>query len=367
MKADFSIQTPSKNYPVYVRNSLIEDEFNQMFDEFATNDPFLIIDENVERIHGVQLRDVLGNKLAEGRIYIVPAGEKSKSYEQWKQIVDFLLMNGARRNSFVLAVGGGVTGDLAGFAASSTHRGLQLIHVPTTLLAMVDSSIGGKTGINHVHGKNLIGSFFQPETIFINTGFLSSLPRTEWINGLSEILKYAAIRENTIFETCEILFLKGEIKYDDLKLIELIRKCAKIKADIVTLDEKEKGLRMILNFGHTFAHALENVGGYDTISHGEAVYIGMIAACKLSNELGASLNLEVIEKFQPLYQLNQEIFSWPVDELVGAMYRDKKRSSESLKLVALQDWKQPYVTELRETAPVEDAWRYAFDLLSPSK
>jgi len=367
MRADFTVQTPSKNYPVHVRNSLIKDEFNQLFDEFASDQPFLIIDENVERIHGVQLKNALGGKFAADRVYVVPAGEKNKSFEQWKRVVDFLLVNGARRNSLVLAAGGGVTGDLAGFAVSTTHRGLQLIHIPTTLLAMVDSSIGGKTGINHERGKNLIGSFFQPETIFINTGFLSSLPRTEWINGLSEILKYAAIREDTIFQTCESLFLKNEIEYDDPKLIELIRISAKIKADIVTLDEKESGLRMILNFGHTFAHALETVTGYDAISHGEAVFIGMIAACKLSNELGASLNLEVLEKFKPLYQVNTAIFSSPVEELIGAMYRDKKRSSEVLKLVALQDWRQPYVTEVSETAPVIDAWKYVFDLFSPSK
>lgn len=367
MRSDFTVQTPSKNYPVYVRNSLIESEFNQMFDEFDSYDPFLIIDENVERIHGVQVRDSLGDRFSENRVCVIPSGEKSKSFGQWKQVVDFLLTNGARRNSLVLAAGGGVTGDLAGFAASCTHRGLKLIHIPTTLLAMVDSSIGGKTGINHEHGKNLIGSFFQPEAIIINTAFLASLPRTEWINGLSEILKYAAISENTIFETCDSLFLKNEIEFDDPKLIELIRKSSKIKADIVTLDEKESGLRMILNFGHTFAHALENAGRYQTVSHGEAVYIGLIAACKLSNELGASLSMEVIEKFKPLYQFNPEIFSTPVEELVEAMYRDKKRSSDKLKLVALQDWKQPYVTELREATPVINAWRYVFNLFSPSK
>jgi 3-dehydroquinate synthase len=367
MKPDFSVHTQSGNYPVFVRNTLEESLINQVLEPWASDHILLIIDENVEKHYGSYIRKLAAGVSNNHPAYIVPSGEDSKKYEKWKDLTDFLLNHGARRNTPVLVFGGGVTGDLAGFAASSVMRGLPLIHVPTTLLAMVDSSIGGKTGINHPLGKNLIGSFYQPKAIIMNTGFLKSLPEKEWINGLSEILKYAAIKDQSIFKICQRLFMKQEMDPGHPLLNELIRKCAKIKADIVKVDEKESGLRMILNFGHTFAHALENISGYNVISHGEAVFIGMIAATQMSNKLGANIDEKILEQFKNLYSIDLSITDYKTDILVEKMYKDKKRLSDDLKLILLHDWSEPYVKETRETELISDAWNYAFKQIALNK
>ncbi len=367
MKADFSVQTPSRNYPLFIRSSVKDFQLNKLLNSASSERLFIIVDQHVEQYHGEEIRKMAGGFTDDLRTYVVPSGESSKSYEHWKDLTDFLLNNGARRNTPVLAIGGGVTGDLAGFAAATVMRGLPLIHIPTTLLAMVDSSIGGKTGINHTMGKNLLGSFYQPDAILINTGYLSTLPRKEWINGLSEILKYAAIKDESIFQTCEEIFLKESTAVGHSLVEELIRKCAKIKADVVAADEKESGLRMILNFGHTFAHSLENSAEYKNISHGEAVFIGMVAATRLSNQLGASIEMDVLEKFRGLYEFDPSIGAYQADDLIRAMYSDKKRMTENLKFVLLQDWAAPYVKECSETDIISDAWNYAFDLIQSSK
>ncbi len=369
MKIDFSVRTDSGSYPVYVRDSFEEKILQQLFPAYKSDRLFLVIDQQVHHHFGSEIRKQLELAVPDVYDFIVQSGEGSKSIEDWNEIVDYLLQNGARRNTPMVAVGGGVTGDLAGFAASATLRGLPLIHIPTTLLAMVDSSIGGKTGINHSAGKNLIGAFYQPDAIYMNTALLSTLPRKEWVNGLSEIIKYAAIRDPAIFWSCQRLFL-DENNHSSLQnnpeMTELIRRCAKIKADVVGQDEKEQGLRMILNFGHTFAHALEKLGSYREFSHGEAVFAGMLAALKLSNLLGASLEAEQIFQFRNLYRFNDRFnpVSYPVGELIHAMQFDKKRVSDQLKFVLLQDWGQPYVKELSDNKFIEEAWNFSFDLLN---
>lgn len=367
MKADITIRTPSRSYPLFAAHPFPADAFQYVIGQIEPDKLFLIIDEQVRTHHGEALRQILGDRISDDRIFVVPSGEQSKSIDSWKRITDFMLKGEVRRNSMVVAAGGGVTGDLAGFAAATTLRGLPLVHIPTTLLAMVDSSIGGKTGVNHEVGKNLVGSFFQPEAIFIHTHSLSTLPRNEWINGLSEILKYGAIRDPSIFMTCRELFGGGEIPDpSDPKLVELIRKCAKIKADVVEEDEKESGLRMILNFGHTFAHALERLGNYRLISHGEAVFAGMIAATRLSAHPGAAPELETLSAFSPLYNIHPDVFDFDIDDLIDAMGYDKKRTSSQLKLVLLHDWGAPYVTELDNLEPIREAWQYTFDFFTTS-
>lgn len=367
MKADITIKTPSRSYPLFAGHRFPGEALRHMITKIAPDKLFLIIDEQVESHHGDALRSAMGRGLSQDRVYVVPSGEQSKSLDSWNRIIDFLLKGEVRRNSLVVAAGGGVTGDLAGFAAATALRGLPLIHIPTTLLAMVDSSIGGKTGVNHSVGKNLVGSFYQPEAIFIHTESLSTLPRQEWVNGLSEILKYGAIRDPSIFEICSTLFRSaGMPDPSDTKLVELIRNCAKIKADVVEEDEKESGLRMILNFGHTFAHALERLGNYRLISHGEAVFAGMIAATHLSRLLGADPKMETLTRFSPLYQIRPEVFNFDIDALIAAMGYDKKRTSSKLKLVLLHDWGAPYVTELDDLEPIREAWTYTFDHFTTS-
>ena len=361
MNADFIVKAPSRSYPVTVTDGLPGKLLNRFLDQVEADRVFLIMDEEVRRIYGDRLIESLGERIHPDRCKTVPSGESSKSVDQWSALTDFLLQGNIRRNTRIVVAGGGVTGDLAGFAAATTMRGLPLIHLPTTLLAMVDSSIGGKTGINHATGKNLIGSFYQPEAIFMHSGFLESLPRKEWINGLSEILKYGAIRDPDIFAICRKLFTDRPPRHDNNDLVDLIRRCAQIKANVVAEDERESGLRMILNFGHTYGHALERQGNYQKISHGEAVFAGMLAAAHHSGQLRPELSYDPLLEFRHLYNIDPSVAGWPVDELVKAMYHDKKRSSDHLKLVLLQDWGDPCVVECKELSQVKTAWAWALD------
>lgn len=361
MSRELTVQTRTLSYPVHVCPNLPAEPLLAQLDRDGRDHPVVIMDEEVARLHGLQLRTFLGDRLVDERLLTVPSGEASKSITEWSRLSDRLLTLGVRRNTPVVVIGGGVTGDLGGFVASTTMRGLPLIHIPTTLLAMVDSSIGGKTGINHETGKNLIGSFYQPQAIFMSTGYLETLPKREWINGLSEILKYGAIRDPEIFDRASDLLLKQDPDAGHPDLIPLIHDCAAIKASVVSEDEKEAGLRMILNFGHTFGHALERHAGYRNLSHGEAVYVGMLAAVRLSNLLGSDIDPENLTRFRPLYAPSPDALSTPVDDLVRAMYQDKKRSSNRLKVVLLQAWGEPVVRELDRIEPVTDAWNWALN------
>lgn len=361
MSRELTVQTPTLSYPILVDSDWPGDRFLQMLDRDGQDQPVVIIDEMVSRYHQSGIQSVLGERFNEERLLLVPSGEASKSVSEWSRLSDRLLTLGVRRNTPVLVIGGGVTGDLGGFVASTTMRGLPLFQMPTTLLAMVDSSIGGKTGINHTTGKNLIGSFYQPQAIFMHTHFLDTLPKREWINGLSEILKYGAIRDPEIFQRVDALFLQREPGIEDADLIPLIHDCAAIKASVVSEDEKEANLRMILNFGHTFGHALERHAGYRNLSHGEAVYVGMLAAVHLSNHFGSNLDPERLLRFRSLYTPSPQALSTPVDKLVRTMYQDKKRSSNQIKVILLESWGHPIVRELDRTEPVVNAWEWALN------
>ncbi|MGM0505980.1 MAG: 3-dehydroquinate synthase [Bacteroidota bacterium] len=361
MTRELTVQTRTVSYPIHVGLQVPVGQLHHQLDRDGRDRPVVIMDEMVVRHHRLQLQELLGDRLTDERLLVVPSGEASKSIEEWSRLSDRLLGFGVRRNTPVVVVGGGVTGDLGGFVASTTMRGLPLIHIPTTLLAMVDSSIGGKTGINHATGKNLIGSFYQPQAIFMSTGFLNTLPKQEWTNGLSEILKYGAIRDPEIFDRVGSLFLKQEPNAGDPDLIPLIHDCAAIKAQVVSEDEKESGLRMILNFGHTFGHALERHAGYRNLSHGEAVYVGMLAAVHLSNQLGSDLDPDRLLRFRTLYAPSPAALSTPVDDLVQAMYQDKKRSSNRLKVILLKTWGEPIIRELDRVEPVVEAWNWALN------
>jgi 3-dehydroquinate synthase len=214
----------------------------------------------------------------------VPPGEKSKTRKTKERVEDRLLMSGAERNSTIFGFGGGVIGDLAGFVAATLHRGVPYVQIPTTLLAQVDSSIGGKVAVDHPLGKNLIGAFYQPKEVYIVAEFLATLPDREFRNGMAEVIKYAAIMDKTLFVTLEKNVGKI-LKRETRLLFPIVRRCCCLKKTVVELDEKESGLRRILNFGHTIAHALERMTSY-RISHGEAVAIGMVAETKISASHG---------------------------------------------------------------------------------
>ena len=216
---------------------------------------------------------------------VVPPGERTKTLATVARILDVLARHRFERRSLVLALGGGVVGDLAGFAASIYQRGIPYVQIPTTLVAQVDSSVGGKTGVDHRLGKNLIGSFHQPKAVIIDPFMLQTLPRREWIAGLAEVIKYGIIADETLFSFLEVS-MPDLLKLDPQAVMRAVARSCEIKAEVVAADERESDRRRILNYGHTIGHALESLGGYRGLIHGEAVGIGLVAEAELAVHLG---------------------------------------------------------------------------------
>ena len=243
---------------------------------------FVVSSPVIWRLHGARLQTALGRV----EPILLPDGERFKNLQSVSRVYEALIRAGADRGSAIVAVGGGVIGDTAGFAAASFLRGITLAHVPTTLLAQVDSSIGGKVGVNHALGKNLIGAFHQPAVVVIDPQLLTTLPRREFRSGLYEVVKYGMIASRPLFDR-----LVGQIKavfaHDPDVLVPAIEESCQIKAEVVSKDERESGLRRILNYGHTVGHALEAVTKYRRFRHGEAIAFGMLAAADLATARGA--------------------------------------------------------------------------------
>lgn len=244
----------------------------------------IITDSNVEKIYGKKLLKNLQNKNIHAYLISFPAGEKSKNRRTKEKIEDEMLKLNLGRDSCIIALGGGVVGDVTGFVASTYMRGIPYVQVPTTLLAMVDSSIGGKVGVDTMHAKNVIGAFYQPKKVVIDLDFLNTLPKSELSNGLAEIIKHALIKDKDFFHFLEKNIDK--ILRSDLDSMKTaIKRSCEIKASVVMEDEKENGIRRVLNYGHTIGHAIESALNY-RISHGNSISIGMSYAAKLSAKLG---------------------------------------------------------------------------------
>lgn len=345
-----------QQYQIVIGEQLQESFQSFCHDHYSGDQIFILVDEKVYELHHQKIKELVSN-FGDPHFIEIPEGESSKSVTQWNKIVDELLTIGAERATPLLAIGGGVTGDLAGFVASTVLRGIPLLHMPTTLLAMVDSSIGGKTGINHATGKNLIGAFYQPDAVFADISFLETLEQKEWITGLAEILKYAAIRAPQIFT--EIEDLVQQPLAPNRRWAEIIEKSARIKTEIVQEDALEAGKRVFLNFGHTFGHALEKVSGYGNISHGEAVFVGMLAATFFSDRHGHAIDNARFDPFIPLYRQQMSRLPHNVDQLIEAMKTDKKVKDDTLRLVLLNDWGSPYIYDCTDYSTLQEAWKYA--------
>ncbi|MGB0910860.1 MAG: 3-dehydroquinate synthase [Nitrospirales bacterium] len=255
----------------------------------------------------------------------VPDGERAKTFGWLSKILDQLVAQRFERSDIVLALGGGVIGDIAGFAASVYLRGIPFIQVATTLVAQVDSSVGGKTGVNHRLGKNLLGAFYQPKMVLMDTNTLRSLPKREWIAGLAEVIKYGMIFDRKFFQYLEDHM--GQILSMETEPIQyLVKRCCEIKAEVVANDERESGLRKILNYGHTIGHALESLGGYRKFIHGEAVGIGMVQEAELASHIGFCSPM-VAKRQRDLVQqagLVGQLPSVPFTKFWDAMQHDKK-------------------------------------------
>lgn len=246
----------------------------------------LVTDEHLETLLGQPVQSVLRGSGWDAEIAVLPAGERTKSLAASSQLYDVLVEQQADRHTCVIAVGGGVMGDLAGFVAATYARGLPFIQIPTTLLAQVDSSVGGKVGINHPRGKNLIGAFHQPVGVYIDIPVLESLPARDYASGMAEVIKYGVILDPELFAYLETHI--PELNARDRTVLEyVVTRCCRLKADVVEHDEFERtGLRAVLNYGHTFAHAFEALCGYGELTHGEAVSIGMVCASRLAERRG---------------------------------------------------------------------------------
>lgn len=261
---------------------------------------------------------------------VLPAGEEHKRLSSVETLYHDFLQAGLTRRDLVIALGGGVTGDVTGFAAATFLRGVPLCQIPTTLLAQVDSSVGGKTGVDLPEGKNLVGAFYQPGLVLIDPDVLASLPDATFSDGMAEVIKYGCIANAAILDMVSTTDCRERIE-------SIIYECVKIKRDVVAQDERDTGLRQILNFGHTIGHAVEKLGNYVDLTHGQAVAIGMVAAMRLSNELGAPQDLSA-----PLIRI-LEAHGLPValpygrEEIFAAMLSDKKKLGGTVNFILVRE------------------------------
>ncbi len=255
----------------------------------------------------------------------IPDGEQYKNSETLGGIYDGLIAAGLDRHCFIVALGGGVIGDMTGYAAATYLRGIPFVQIPTTLLSQVDSSVGGKTGINHPKGKNLIGAFYQPRQVVIDVAALDTLPQREYACGMAEVIKYGVVLDKTLFGYLQDNVVNLQ-KRDKRSLTHVVKRCCELKARVVETDERESGLRAVLNYGHTVGHAVESLTGYTTYSHGEAVAIGMVAASRFSEKLGYASPDDTRRIAELLQQFGLPTVLPPFerDDYVDAIRRDKK-------------------------------------------
>lgn len=267
-------------YPIHIEYGCLANIGKDLARRRIANRYCIIADETVAGLYGDTVLNSLRKNNLIAEIFTFPAGEASKNLSIFAELCSLLAQKGFDRKDGIIALGGGVTGDLAGFIAASYLRGVAFVQVPTTLLAQVDSSVGGKTGVDIPEGKNLVGAFYQPKAVYIDTRVLDTLPRDEFIGGMAEVIKYGVIRDAEFFQ-----YLRdnrdGAIDCDKDILEKIIRTCCQIKAEVVAEDEQEADLRRILNFGHTIGHAVEAVSKFSII-HGKAVAIGMVAASRIA-------------------------------------------------------------------------------------
>jgi 3-dehydroquinate synthase len=338
MHTAIEVELGHRSYPIVIGQGLLAGGFD--LSRYVTGGDCLVVTN--ETVAPLYLERLLPN--LQGRdvgSISLPDGEAHKTIATMEKILDQLVASGAGRDTTVVALGGGVVGDIAGFAAACYMRGVNFIQVPTTLLAQVDSSVGGKTGVNHVQGKNLVGAFHQPQIVLIDTDTLETLPDRELRAGLAEVIKYGAICDAAFFawleDNMDLL-----LQRDATALADAIRRSCELKAEIVAADEREAGRRAILNFGHTFGHAIETCVGYGEWLHGEAVAAGMVMAAELSG-LGAN-DMSRLQGLIDRAGLPTAPPALGAKRFLAAMSRDKKVQKKELRFVLLRRLGAAFVT-----------------------
>ena len=329
---ELSVNLGERSYPIYIAQNILDDSPN-LSSFVAARKVVIVSNKTIAPIY----LDKFISQFADQEVLscIIPDGEQFKSLEYFEYINRFLLENNCGRDTCLIALGGGVIGDLTGFVAACYQRGIDFIQVPTTLLSQVDSSVGGKTAVNHPLGKNMIGAFYQPKSVYIDSNTLTTLPAREFAAGIAEVIKYGLIYDAPFFdfleEHCE------QIKaHSPEHISQIIFRCCEIKAEIVAQDEKEAGLRALLNLGHTFGHAIEAEMGYGNWLHGEAVATGMVLACQLAfqrkllseDELNRIVNL--LKQFDLPIQAPS---SMTCQDFIKHMVKDKKNKQGVIRFI----------------------------------
>ena len=326
----------NNEYEILIGDGVIE-SLSSMKEIFKSKKILVLTDKNIATLYNDKIQKFINPR--NHFKYVLDPGEEQKNLYNFERILEFMLTKHFDRDSLIIAFGGGVIGDLGGFVASCYQRGINVIQIPTTLLAQVDSSVGGKTAVNHVLGKNMIGTFHQPLRVICDVSFLETLPQREYISGIAEIIKYGVIGDLKFFNWLEQNTSKL-LRRDSQTLKYAVKRSCENKKDIVNEDEKEKGKRALLNFGHTFGHAVENLTGYNTWLHGEAVSIGMCMAAKLSKDLGL-IDQESSERVINLlkkYGLPVKSDSlFDVKKFLDVMSLDKKNHDGKINLILLND------------------------------
>ncbi len=318
-----------KSYEVTLEAGILNNISEELFKIGITRTRKILVisNEEISNLYGEKLLNYLRDDNFQAQLFLIKAGESYKNLTTLSEIYDVAFNFGLDRNSIIIALGGGIVGDVSGLAAATWLRGIEYIQIPTTLLSMVDSSVGGKTAVNHPKGKNLIGAFHQPKAVFIDPETLKSLPKREFNAGIAEVIKYGVIKDKKLFEFLEIEKNKNElIHLKNESLIKIINSSIKTKSYIVSQDEHENGIRAILNYGHSFGHVIENLCGYGQFLHGEAISIGMNIAGKIAIEKGlwSKEELERQNNLLESYDLPTEIPKIKKEEVLKILMGDKK-------------------------------------------
>lgn len=335
-----NVITNSRSYPAFVGSGIIKNP--EQFDLLTNNHIVVVTDENLEKLY----RKKLESFIKPASWFVVPASETSKSFDTYQWLLTEMVSAKVKRDSVIVGIGGGVVGDLSGFVGATFMRGIKLVHIPTSLLAMVDSSIGGKTGINLPRGKNLVGSIYQPHTVIADIEFIKTLPEREYKSGLAEVIKYGLLHDEAFLAQLEDLQTEINARDPDV-LSSIVHRCIAIKAQIVEEDEQDHGKRMLLNLGHTFAHVIETLQAYKGFKHGEAVAIGMCMAADLS-EIKGQITLKEVKRIKSLirgFGLPTAWSGYEVDEFSNLIQGDKKNTLNTQRFILLKKIGEAYIDE----------------------
>lgn len=345
-----TVHTPSHAYPIFIGSGLLE-QLSGYLKPYVGKKAAVITNETIAPLYLAQVQAALNALGCTHFSIVLPDGEQYKNWQSLNTIYDGLMQNRAERSTVLIALGGGVIGDMVGFAAATYQRGVPFIQIPTTLLSQVDSSVGGKTAINHPLGKNMIGAFYQPQAVIADLQTLNTLPEREFSAGMAEVIKYGVLGDIEFLAWLEN-HMDALMQHNGDLLAEAVYHCCKMKADIVAADEKESGIRAWLNLGHTFGHAIEAEMGYGVWLHGEAVAAGMVLACRLSEELGtlqaadtARVAALVARAALPAHAPK---FAW--EHWLEHMSHDKKVASGVMRFVGLDRLGQANITSVTDMA-----------------